>query len=152
MNVLLVYATYSGSTSAASHIAEQVLSATGHAVTLKQALELQPQDLESADAVVLASPSWDYHGEEGMPHEDYLEVFKAFEGQQFADKKFGVIGLGDNHFTKFCGAADHLEQWVSQLGGQLAIPSLRIDQYYFNETENSEKVKLWAKNLSDSLA
>lgn len=147
-----MYATYSGSTMAAAQIAQQVLQASGHQVNFTQVLEVQPTDFSSVDAVLLASPSWDYHGEEGMPHEDYLTAFKIFEGQKFPNKKFAIIGLGDTHFTKFCGAANHLENWVSQLEGQLVIPSLRLDQYYFNETENSEKVKVWTQQLADSLA
>jgi flavodoxin I len=102
--------------------------------------------------ILLVSPSWDYHGEEGMPHEDYLAVFKTFDGVNFPTKKYAVMGLGDTNFTKFCGAADHLESWVSQLGGQLLVPSLRLDQYYFNEDENAQKVRLWAESIADSLA
>ncbi|MDQ5951845.1 MAG: flavodoxin [Patescibacteria group bacterium] len=151
MNILLMYATYSGSTTAASQIAEQVLQAKGHQVTVKQVQETQPTDFVAADFVLLASPSWDYHGEEGMPHEDYLEAFKTFAGQTFPTKKFAVLGLGDSNFTKFCGAADHLENWVKELQGDLFVPSLRLDQYYFNETENGEKVKLWAAQLGDAL-
>lgn len=151
MNILLLYATYSGSTMAASQVAQQVLQAKGHTVTLQEVRETQPEQFLDADVVVLASPSWDFHGQEGMPHEDYLEVFKLFAGQTFPTKKFAVMGLGDTNFTKFCGSADHLENWVEQLGGTLALPTLRIDQYYFNEDENGQKVQLWAEQLANTL-
>lgn len=151
MNILLMYATYSGSTEVASKLAQQTLQTKGHTVTLKKALTVTPEDISAADVVIAASPSWDYHGEEGMPHEDYQEVFKNFAGKTFPGKKFAVLGLGDTHFAKFCGAANHLENWVNQLGATLAVTSLRLNQYYFNEKENSEKVKWWAANLADSL-
>lgn len=152
MNVLLMYATYSGSTEVAAQLAQQVLQAKGQNVTLKKALTVTPEDIEAADVVIVASPSWDYHGEEGMPHEHYQEVFKTFAGKTFPGKKFAVLGLGDTNFTKFCGAANHLENWVQQLGGTLCVTSLRLNQFYFNEKENTEKVKWWAGNLADSLA
>lgn len=151
MNIFLIYATYSGSTMAASRVAQQILQAKGHQVTVKEVKDVEPSDFQTTDAVLLASPSWDYHGEEGMPHEDYLKIFEAFAGQTFPGKKFAVMGLGDQHFTKFCGAADHLENWVQQLGGTFVVPSLRLDQYYFNEEGNAEKVKLWAAQLGDAL-
>lgn len=152
MNILIVYATYSGSTQAASQIVHDVLIAHPNQVIMKEVMEAQPTDFEQADLIILASPSWDYHGEEGMPHEHYLQAFQTFTGQTYPSKKFAVVGLGDSNFTKFCGSAAHLEHWISELQGQLITDSLRIDQYYFNEDENSQKVRLWAENLASSLA
>lgn len=152
MNILIVFATYSGSTMTAAQLLEQQLQGKGHQVGLKAANELQPSDFDAPDLIILASPSWDYHGEEGMPHEDYQVVFQTFAGLTFPGKKFAIMGLGDSNYTVFCGSATHLENWVDQLQGQRVIESLRIDQYFFNEAENNQKISAWADQLSTQAA
>lgn len=147
MNILIVYATYSGSTMAASQYLQQVLEEKQHQVTLKTVLETQPTEFNDPDLIILASPSWDHSGEQGMPHEDYATLQQLAQGMTFAQKPFAVMGLGDSNYTYYCGAVEHLEQWIADLQGQLKIPSLKLDQYYFSEDERKAEIVAWADQL-----
>lgn len=147
MKIALVYATYSNSTFTASEALKAELEAKGHQVDMVLAKEVKLPQLQEADAIVLASPSWDYNGTQGMPHEDY-EVFRVTVGTTtFPDKKFAILGLGDSTYTYFCGAVAHLEELVHNLQGKLVTESLKIDQFYMDEQGNTQKVKDWAAGL-----
>lgn len=147
MNILLLYATYSGSTMAAAQFLQQVLQEKQHQVTLKTVLETQAADLQTPDLIILASPSWDHNGEQGMPHEDYDNLRQMTQGMTIPQKPFAIMGLGDTNYTYFCGAVTHLEKWVQELQGVLKVPSLKLDQYYFNEDACKAQITTWAAQL-----
>lgn len=151
MHILIVFSTYSGSTMAAAQAAQQAFQASGHQAALIPTLEAKPEDFQAADLIILASPTWDYQGKEGQPHEDFIQAYQTFSGQTFPENKFAILALGDSNFSHFCGSAAHLEKWVAELQGKLIGESLKIDQYYFNEAENGQKVKSWIENLAQQL-
>jgi len=62
MNILLVYATNSGGTQLASQIVQEHLMSQNLQVTMKEVRDTQPEELTDADAVILASSTWDYEG------------------------------------------------------------------------------------------
>ena len=119
MNILLVYATNSGGTQLASQIVQEHLMSQNLQVTMKEVRDTQPEELTDADAVILASSTWDYEGLEGQPHPDYRPFMELFKGKKITGKKFAVLGLGDSSYTYFCGAVNHLEQFVKDLEGIL---------------------------------
>lgn len=147
MKVLIAFATNSGATQQAAQIAEGELSGGGHTVTTKHANDVSPEDVNSHDAIVLASPSWDYADKEGMPLEDMMNLMKKLETQSYENKPFAILGLGDSSYTVFCGAVDHMEEFVKKVKGKLATPSLRVDGFYY-KGENQENVKSWAQNVA----
>lgn len=151
MKILIVYATYSNSTFTATHLAADELQAAGHTVDLVLARDAKPEQLSAADFVILASPSWDYHGDQGQPHEDYLLFNKTMENMTFPEKKFAVLGLGDSTYTYFCGAVEHIEKTVEKMQGKLIIESLKIDQFYMFEQESTKKVQEWAREVAKKL-
>ena len=151
MNILLLYATNSGGTQEASQILSESLSQGGHTVLMKEVAEVDPQDIGKDDLTILGSCTWDYQGEEGLPHEHFMEVIKKMEGQTRPEKHFAVFALGDSSYTHFCGAVDHLEAFVGKLQGHLILPSLKIDGFYFNHEKNSELLKGWAQKIAASL-
>ena len=147
MNTLIIYATYSGSTMMAAQTLGQALQQAGQLVELKMALDTQAADLQSAELVVLASPSWDYSGEEGMPHDDFMTMIEKFGETEFEDQAFAILGLGDSNYNKFCGAVDYLTQWIDRIGGKLIGQPLKIDQYFMNEQKANEAIQTWASTL-----
>ncbi|OGG08154.1 hypothetical protein A3B48_03080 [Candidatus Gottesmanbacteria bacterium RIFCSPLOWO2_01_FULL_40_10] len=151
MNILLVYATNSGGTQLASQIVQEHLMSQNLQVTMKEVRDTQPEELTDADAVILASSTWDYEGLEGQPHPDYRPFMELFKGKKITGKKFAVLGLGDSSYTYFCGAVNHLEQFVKDLEGILAVDSLKIDGFYLDQQTNSEKLASWADNLGKTL-
>ena len=150
MNILLVYATNSGTTQAIAQIVSDALTQQGHTVTIKEAAHAAPEDFASAQAVILGSPSWDFDGKEGQPHEDFLPLMDKMKGQQVA-KPFAIFGLGDTSYKYFCGAVDHLEEFVKTLQGNLLVPSLRIANYYTNLDQATQAVNTWITTLGEKI-
>lgn len=152
MNILLIYATNSGGTFLASEIVQNTLTSHNHTVTVKNVREADLGELANFDAIIFGSPSWDYEGKQGMPHEDYLPFLEKAQGKTFAGKPFAIFGLGDRSFTYFTGAVDHLEEFVKKLQGKLIMESLRIDGFFFNQEANSKLVADWAEKLASAIA
>jgi len=152
MNILLIFATNSGGTQIASQVVQSELTNKKHIVTLKPAAETTPQDLGQYDLVILGSPSWDYEGQEGFPHADFMDLIGKSQGTTVTGKKFAIFGLGDSSYSHFCGAVDHLEEFVTDLKGKLVIESLKIDGFYFNQETNTELLKAWAEGISKTLS
>jgi flavodoxin I len=133
MKILFIYATYSTGTLTMAENAIQFLKDMGQQeVKLIRADKVQGVDIMEHDLIFMASPSWMVQKKDGMPHEFYLGMMDRLKGQAFA-KKFAVIGLGDDSYAKVCGSADHLVEFVQQLGGTLVGEPLRLEGLYFNK-------------------
>ncbi len=151
MNVLLVYATNSGTTMTTAQTVNDKLTGKGHQVTMKEARDTTPVDFDTPQAIVIGSPSWDFEGNEGMPHEDWLPLMEKLKTKTLENKPFAVFGLGDSSYKHFCGAVDHLEEMVKTMKGKLLVPSLRIDKFYSDQTGNMDKINEWADSLIAAL-
>ncbi len=151
MNILLVYATNSGSTMTTAQTIRDILTTQGHAVTMKEARDTTPEDFSSPQGIILGSPSWDFEGHEGMPHEDYLPLIEKLKTMTYENKPFAVFGLGDSSYKHFCGAVDHLEQLVKTMKGKLVVPSLKVDKFYSDQTGNTEKITTWASSVAQAM-
>lgn len=150
MNILLVFATNSGTTQTVAQIIADALTAGGHAVTVKEARSTTPEDFTSPQAVILGSPSWDFDGNEGFPHEDLLSLMDKMKAVTVA-KPFAVFGLGDSSYKFYNGAVDHLEEFVKNIGGTLVTPSLKIDKYYSDIEGNNTKINVWLEELKKKI-
>jgi len=151
MNIILVYATNSGSTMLAAQTVQDVLIKKGHQVTQKEARMAWTDDFNSSQVIIFGSPSWDYAGHEGMPHEDFVTLIDKLKTVTLENKPFAIFGLGDSSFTHFCGAVDHLEELVKTVKGKLIVPSLKIDKFFNDQTGNTAKITAWAENLASTL-
>lgn len=146
MKILIAYATYSSGTETAARIVAEELQKNNE-VTLKRVAELSVEEPDNYDLTVLCSPSWLNEEKEGQPHHDVTAFMKLIGDKKYEGKRFAVLGLGDSSYAEFCSAVDHLEAFVKKVQGALATPSLRIDGFYFNEGENSQKVREWAHSF-----
>lgn len=152
MNILLLFATNSGATALASEMVNQGLSGSGHTVQIKNPTETTEENIKSADILVLMSPSWDFADKQGQPHQDFLSFFEMMKEKTIPGKKCAVVGLGDSSYSVFCGSADHLEQFVKDIQGELVVPTLRIDGFYFDQGKNEQLVKDWTAALVSKLS
>lgn len=150
MKVLLIYATNSGGTQMASQTVSDTLTKLGHTVAMKDVRDANPEELDSFEMILFASPSWDYEGKEGQPHEDYLPFIEKFKDNQLKDKQFAILGLGDSSYSHFCGAVDVLTEFVQKLGGKMKTESLKIDGFYFDQEKNTKLIQEWANKLGGS--
>lgn len=139
-------------TNMASEIVAEELRKLSHDVTVKDISEIQFPELEGNNLIILGSPSWDFENQTGQPHQHFIDFINASKDKKLTGGKFAIFGLGDSTYEHFCGAVDHLEAFVKQLEGVLVVESLRIDGFYFNQTENEEKIKTWTAGLQSKLS
>ncbi len=116
------------------------------------ATEATLDTLQQPDVLIFASPSWDYNGEQGMPHEDLTALQQRLGTTQLNSKPTAVMALGDSSFTYFCGAAEHLTTWLREKGGVELLPALKIDSYYANEDLALQQITAWSKDLLAKLS
>lgn len=150
MNILLVYATNSGSTAEAAQIIADVLTGKGHTVTVKDAKTATPEDVTTAPFFILGSPSWDHDGLEGQPLPEIEEFIARSKDIKLTGKPCAVFGLGDSSYTYFCGAVTYLEAFIKRSGGTLALPSLKVDGFYM-KPEASENIIKWTNEVAEKL-
>ena len=92
MNILLVFATNSGTTQTVAQMISDALTAAGHAITVKEARVTAPEDFTGAQFVIMGSPSWDFDGNEGFPHEDLIALMDKMKGASVT-KPFSLIAI-----------------------------------------------------------
>ncbi len=147
MQISIVYGTYSNSTGLATELLESELIKMGHTVARMLISCATPAALQAAEFLVIASPSWDYQGQQGMPHEDFTKFHETNPNLDLNGKPIAIMGLGDSSFTLFCGAVDHLTQWFESYGALTEVEPLKIDQYYFDEAHAKQQILAWAKDV-----
>lgn len=150
LKILLIYATNSGSTFVAGEMIKEALD-KDFSVVMQNASETNPQDVDNYDVLVLGSPTWDYAGQDGMPHEKMLELLNKWKNKSFAQKRFAVYGCGDKMFVEFCAAVDYMEKFVTAAGGVLVLPSLRLNNFFFELDTDVALTKKWAEELRNKL-
>lgn len=148
MNIGIFYATYSGSTQAACEFLSQTLASNGHQVTMKMINEVTFEDTLSYDLRIFASPSWDFEGKEGQPHQDFITWMQNNVSKNFSGKQSVVLGLGDSSYAHFCGAVPIIEEFIKRVGGALKTSSLMIDGYLFDTEKNNGLISEWVKKIT----
>lgn len=151
MKILIAYATNSSGTLVASQTILSVLNENGHEVIQRDIRNVKAESLSLFDLVIFGSPSWNYNKTEGQPHEFITQFINSMEGQELPNKLFAVFGLGDTAYMYFCGAVDHIEEFITRLKGALLLPSLRIDGFYFNQHENEILLTKWSEEITEKL-
>ncbi len=151
MNILIAYATNSGTTMTTAQAISDKLNAKGFAVTLKEVRDITESEFSTTDAIVMGSPSWDFEGHEGMPHEDWLPLMEKLKTITFENKPFAIFGLGDSSYKHFCGSVDQMEALIKTIKGKLLVDSLRVDKFYSDQTGNMDKINAWADTVISAL-
>ncbi len=111
-------------------------------VTLKRVDIANAEDINNADCVVLASPTYG-QGSLEVHFETYLKLIKSL----IKDKKFAVIGLGDSKYYPeyLTESGVILEEFIKQNGGHIVQPALRIGMPPIKFID--KLVPRWAENL-----
>jgi flavodoxin I len=146
----IVFASTSGHTQYVVEALVDSLKSTtpGWEIEETMAEKAQPQDLLSADVLLLASATWNTGGTEGQlnPHMWTLLHDKA-KTLDLAGKPCACVGLGDHRYFYTARAADHLQHYVEAHHGRLIVPTLRI----INEPYGQEEaVRVWGRQLVDA--
>lgn len=147
MNILLMFESYSGGTMSAADIASKFLSSKGHNVTVKRAGQSSFSECNNYDFIILATPSWLERKDEGQPHENFLKLMDEGANMSFTGKKFALFGLGDETYAHFGRGVDRLATFVTNHGGEIVTPSLKINGYLFNQQQSEEMLISWLEKL-----
>ena len=151
MNILILFATYSGGTQTAAQIVETELKNAGHTVTLSNPAEINFEAINGYDIILMGSPSWEHEGQDGQPHIDFMQFMSHMQDKTFDNKKFAIFGLGDSSYAHFCGAVDHLEEFVKKAKGLLVVESLRIDGFFVNQEKYTQELTAWSQKIATSV-
>lgn len=152
MKILIVFATYSGSTRIVGNLIEATLK-KDHEVTSSSVFDFDPTKFSGFDFIVLGSNSWYENKEEGQMNSGFHTLKEKLKPDSFRGKKFAIYALGDSNLyhNTFCKAADHLEKLVREFGGDAMVPPLKVDRFYFDEEGNEPKIIEWAEGLNQFL-
>ncbi len=149
MNVILIYGTYSSGTLSVAEIIQESLSSDEISVEIVRNDMVTADQINAADTVIMGSPSWKVFGKQGMPHEQYYPMMEQLKGSVDA-KPYAVYALGDSSYALVCGAADHLQQFVIDLGGSELIEPLKVEGFYFAQEERTNEIIAWVNALKDA--
>lgn len=147
MKILISYATYSGGTQMASEFIKQKLEEDNHQIDLKTIGEVSSDDFKDYDLLIFGSPSWNYDGKEGQPHQDFMIWMENNQNLDLKGKKIAVFGLGDSSYTYFCGAVDILVDFFKKHQGELIDNFLKIDNYLFDMDKNNRLIEEWLEKI-----
>lgn len=152
MRILILYGSNSGGTDDVAHRVGAVLSRHHHDISITPVSAVRPEHLVNYDVVILGSCTWllvtDHHALDGQLQEEFAAFAGSLLHHRFPNTRFAIFSLGDNRFTKFCAAADHLEALVRSVEGRKIGDTLRVDQYFFSLPENRRIVDRWAERLA----
>ncbi len=142
----IVYASTSGHT---EYVIGRIAAAIPGA-TVTRVERASPDTLLAADALLLASGTWNTGGIEGQLNPHMHAFLKgAAKDVELKGKKVAVVALGDARYRYTANAGKHLEEYVTSHGGTLLGERLTIvNEPYGQETA----VDAWAKTLSSLLA
>ncbi|WWY42181.1 flavodoxin [Bacillus altitudinis] len=121
--VLLVYATMSGNTEAMADLIEKGLKEAGASVDRHEAMDIDAELLHDYSHILLGAYTW---GDGDLP-DDFIDLYEEMEELDLAGKAFAVFGSGDTSYEHFCGAVDLIEEKVKELGGDIVLPSIKIE-------------------------
>ncbi len=150
MKILITYATNSGSTFLVAQHLQTAAQTQGHEVVVQEISSTQPSSFSEYQLVLLGSPSWDADGLEGQPHPDFADFMNRNASLDLAPTKIAVFGLGDKTYHIFCGAVEHLEKFISDHGGKIVTPSLRIDRFFNDQATAFQQADAWMAVLLTS--
>ena len=149
MNVLIIYATYSGGTLLAAEAIQETLKKQSIDSQVKNVRDLTEEDVKNHSHFIFGSCTWFENKLEGQLHGGYADLIERIPTFTIGNKQCAVYGLGDNNMyaIHFCEAADHLKIFVEDHNGVVVTEPLKIDRFYFEQEENTKKLKDWAEQL-----
>lgn len=114
-------------------------------IVKQRAERTKPEDLQTADILLMACGSWNTGNVEGQL-QPYMHQFVHVTAADvdLTGKPAAAIGLGDERYHYTAKAAEHLTDFLKSHGATLILPALKV----INEPyDQEEKINLWATEL-----
>ncbi|MEC1626250.1 flavodoxin [Bacillus mojavensis] len=134
--ILLVYATMSGNTEAMADLIEKGLQEAEAEVDRFEAMDIDDAELfNDYEHIILGTYTW---GDGDLPDE-FLDLAEEMDALDFTGKTCAVFGSGDTAYEFFCGAVDTLEEKIKDRGGEIVLPSVKVEMNPEGEEEEALK-------------
>ncbi|MEC1689068.1 flavodoxin [Bacillus mojavensis] len=134
--ILLVYATMSGNTEAMADLIEKGLQEAEAEVDRFEAMDIDDAELfNDYEHIILGTYTW---GDGDLPDE-FLDLAEEMDALDFTGKTCAVFGSGDTAYEFFCGAVDTLEDKIKDRGGEIVLPSVKVEMNPEGEEEEALK-------------
>jgi len=146
-SVLIIFGSTGGNTELVCDKVSQILREKKYKVTMQRAEQSNSSDIKKYSYCILASSTYG----QGILQDHMLKFIRKCSEVDFKNRKFAVIGLGDNKYSTeyIIESAKILEKTITKNGGLLVVPSLRINKTPV--THLSNEIKKWALDLSKKL-
>ncbi|WP_286058604.1 flavodoxin [Bacillus mojavensis] len=134
--ILLVYATMSGNTEAMADLIEKGIQEAEAEVDRFEAMDIDDAELfNDYEHIILGTYTW---GDGDLPDE-FLDLAEEMDALDFTGKTCAVFGSGDTAYEFFCGAVDTLEEKIKDRGGEIVLPSVKVEMNPEGEEEEALK-------------
>lgn len=146
-SVLIIFGSTSGNTELVCDEVSQILTEKKHKVVMQRAEKSTPADIKKYAFCILAGSTYG----QGLLQDHIGKFIKQCSPSDFKNKKFAVIGLGDNKYnTEYViESAKILEKTITENQGIIISPTLRINKTPVPLLGTT--VKKWAMELSKQL-
>ncbi|MEC1660046.1 flavodoxin [Bacillus mojavensis] len=132
--ILLVYATMSGNTEAMADLIEKGLQEAEAEVDRFEAMDIDDAELfNDYEHIILGTYTW------GDLPDEFLDLAEEMDALDFTGKTCAVFGSGDTAYEFFCGAVDTLEEKIKDRGGEIVLPSVKVEMNPEGEEEEALK-------------
>ena len=122
--ILIVFSTVSGNTEMVVDAVSDLLPKNDFEITKKRPENMTVKDILNFDLTILASPTYN----QGTLEDNFKPFIKEFLKNDFTNKNFAIIGLGDTKYYAeyLTESATLFEEYVKKVNGNILVPSLRI--------------------------
>jgi flavodoxin I len=149
MNIAIVFASLSGNTEIIATDLYSFLNTTFVHVDLHNLQHIQADELKKYDLVFFGCSTWG-DGDLNL----VLDIFFSdveLASHDCSGAKFAVFSLGDSLYSQFARAGELVEKKLTELGGIIVSPHIKIDGY--PSEEHFDAIHTWAlhviKNMSN---
>lgn len=143
MSVLVAYASQTGTAQAlaqATFAQIQSLAGPDHAIQLLPLDRIRLTHLRRSQRLLLVVST----SGKGEAPENARQFVQRFLGSspEVSNLEYALLGLGDRRYTRFCGFADDLDDWLSARGAVRLCPVLRADR------SDPRTLEQWHRNIA----
>jgi sulfite reductase (NADPH) flavoprotein alpha-component len=133
-NITILYGSQSGNSKKLAEKMAISFKNVGHEAKAVDMADY-PSKLLKTEKILLIAISTYGEGEPPASAEDFYQFLHSNRAPQLPDLQFGVIGLGDRSYLKFCQTAIDFDEKLAHLGAKRLLPRLDCDVDYHNDSE-----------------
>lgn len=143
MNTIIVYASMAGTTELMAQIIANELIKASDQVTVKDAFEIDAEELKSYERILVGSYTWG----DGDLSDEILDFYEELSTIDLTGKMAAAFGPGDTSYEHFARAVDILEEALKTQGCEIVAKGLKVDSWTEAEEEIETKCREFVKEI-----